>query len=238
MDKPVREGNRSPNRDLNGLVVQTLFGYLETRAPAGSVERILELAGETRSIAELSDASEWSTYAQYPEAARGGWRRCWAGPTACPGRASTSMIRSNPPSCSKLLSVFPTPADLYAALPALTESISPGYELRTESTGPNERRVSVRFKDGYEPFRENCAFSMSLLQLPRLFGYRDAEVFHESCQCDGAPYCQARVRWEAVDSDAVRASRAEMRLMRPRPASKSSTTRWRSSSRATASRWS
>ena len=209
MDKPVREGNRSPNRDLNGLVVQTLFGYLETRAPAGSVDRMLELAGETRTIAELSDAATWSTYAQYRRLLEAAGE-VLGGPDHLSqvGLHVYDSIQS--PELFEALSVFPTPADLYATLPALTETISPITELLTESTGPNERRVSVRFKDGYEPFRENCAFSMSLhAAVPRLFGFRDVEVFHESCQCDGAPYCQARVRWE-TDSDAVKASRAEL----------------------------
>ena len=37
----------------------------KTCAPQGSVERVLQLAEETRTVAELSDTSKWSTYAQY-----------------------------------------------------------------------------------------------------------------------------------------------------------------------------
>ena len=40
----------------------------------------------------------------------------------------------------------------------------------------------------------------------RCAGIADAEVLPESCQGDGAPYCQWRMRWEEVDSDARQGS--------------------------------
>ena len=57
MDTQVKQEDRSPDHDFNGLIVQTLFGYLGAWAPAGSIERMLQLAGETRTVAELGDAA-------------------------------------------------------------------------------------------------------------------------------------------------------------------------------------
>jgi len=210
MDKPAAQPNQFANREFNGLFAQILLRYLETSAPEGSVERVLQLAGETRSVTELVDASKWSTYTQFRrllEAAGG----VLGGPDGLfqVGKHIYDSIHS--PELSESLSVFPTPADVYAALPAIIESTAPVFELRTESTGPNECRMSIRFKRGYEPFPENCAFVAGVLAaMPRLSGYEDAEVVNETCQCNGAPYCQSLVRWEAIDSDAVRATRAEM----------------------------
>ena len=163
--------------------------------------------------------------------------RCWAALSTCRRSGCTSMTRYNPPNCSKLLRCSPHRPTSTPLMPALNETIAPITELRTESTGPNECRISIRFKDGYEPFPENCAFKMGLHAACRgCSGIRDVEVFDESCQCDGAPYCQARMRWEWPTAMPPGLSRAELAARRPRPASKSSTTRWPSSSPATASR--
>ena len=81
------------------------------------------------------------------------------------------------PELSEHLSAFRTPADVYAALPTLTGSTAPILELSTENIGSNECRISLRFKDGYEPFPENCAFQMGMFAaMPRfwLSGRRDS----------------------------------------------------------------
>ena len=65
MDKPAAQPNQFANREFNGLFAQILLRYLETSAPEGSVERVLRLADETRSVTELVDASKWSTYTQF-----------------------------------------------------------------------------------------------------------------------------------------------------------------------------
>ena len=93
----------------------------------------------------------------------------------------------------------------------MCESTAPVIEVRTESIGPNECRISLRFKDGYEAFPENCAFQMGMFAaLPRLCGYPDAEILYESCQCKGDSFCQAIMRWELVDSDAAKTAQAEL----------------------------
>jgi diguanylate cyclase (GGDEF)-like protein len=183
---------------------------MELWAPEGSIERVLQLAGETRTVAELSDAMKWSNYAQYRRLLEAAGE-VLGGPDrlSMVGKHIHDSIQS--PEISEHLFAFQTPADVYAAIPVLMGSTAPIFEIRTESTGANECRISIRFKDWHEPFPENCAFIMGVLAaMPRMCGYEDAEVLYESCQCDGAHYCQARLRWEAVDSDAVRASRAEL----------------------------
>ncbi len=210
MSKPAGQRDETSHRDFNGLFAQTLFRYLELRAPEGTVEQVLRSAGETRSVDELTDATTWSTYAQIR-------RLLEVAGEVLGGPESLSLIGKHlfdsiqSPEISESLIAFPTPADVYAAYPAMIGPIAPIVELRTESTGPNECRISFRFKDGREPFPENCAFSLGVYAaMPQMCGYEYAEILHESCQCDGAPYCQARFRWAEVDSDAVRAARAEL----------------------------
>src|SRR6185312_6413332 len=69
-----------------------------------------------------------------------------------------------------------------------------------------------RFKEGIEPFSEHCYLHLGMFaSMPRLFGYGDARISYESCQCTGATWCQARLSWESDDEATARISRAELR---------------------------
>jgi hypothetical protein len=105
-----------------------------------------------------------------------------------------------------------SPGAVYATLSGVVEATVPGVELRSELIGGDACRVSIRFKDGNDPFREYCSLQIGLYAcVPILFGYGEAEITIESCQCDGAPWCQALVHWDSVDDVAARASGAELR---------------------------
>jgi diguanylate cyclase (GGDEF)-like protein len=92
------------------------------------------------------------------------------------------------------------------------QSTVPMMELLVESVGPNECRIRLRFAGDLEPFPESCAYQMGLLAtMPRVFGIAAAEIFIETCQCEGAPYCQALLRWPPTDDMEARLSRAELR---------------------------
>src|SRR5581483_3225543 len=65
---------------------------------------------------------------------------------------------------------------------------------------------------GFEPFKEWCWLSMGLVAAtPVLFGFPPGEVTEETCQCDGAPACTIRVRWQVTDDAAHRAEYWQMR---------------------------
>ena len=157
------------------------------------------------------DASKWSTYTQFRRLLEGAGE-VLGGPDGLfqVGKHIYDSIHS--PELSESLSVFPTPADVYAALPAIIGVDRPGPRVahgahraeRMPDEYPVQGWATSRFP------RTAPSASGVLAAMPRLSGYEDAEVVHETCQCNGAPYCQALVRWEAIDSDAVRATRAEM----------------------------
>jgi diguanylate cyclase (GGDEF)-like protein len=72
--------------------------------------------------------------------------------------------------------------------------------METKEAGPMEWIVTLKLKDGYEPFPELCRFSLAILHvLPRLFGYQSTISRDERCQCYGADACVRRVRWEETD---------------------------------------
>ena len=73
MDKPARREPPSP-RDFNGLFAQTLLRYLELCAPEGSVERVLQLAGEARSVRRAHRRHQVEQLRAVPQTARGSGR--------------------------------------------------------------------------------------------------------------------------------------------------------------------
>jgi diguanylate cyclase (GGDEF)-like protein len=203
-----RQG-RATGRDFGGILTQYVVGYLRSSAPEGVLAQVLLSAGEKRSLAELSDATAWSSYAQY----RGlleATSRVLGGP-AMLGMVGMHVFDSiQSPDLTDSMTALDSVEAVYAMLPSL--STTPAVELQTENTGPNEVRVRFRFRPGFEPFAEHCALHMGLFaSAPRIFGYKEAEILHESCQCDGAPWCQARMHWDTSDDVDVRVSRAELR---------------------------
>jgi diguanylate cyclase (GGDEF)-like protein len=198
------------DRDVSGFVLKYLISYLQTCESEGTLERILQNAGEHRTLQELTSGTTWSSYAQFRRLLESTGNLLDGLATLSEvGRHVFDLIQT--PALSESLSALGSPAAMFSTMPGLMLSTLPVVELLTEDMGPHEARIRFRFKDGHEPFPENCAYQMGLLAtLPRVFGTPDAEIFVESCQCDGADYCQARMRWAPIDSDAAKVLRAEL----------------------------
>jgi diguanylate cyclase (GGDEF)-like protein len=208
-----RKLGRTPSvaRDVNGVATQYLISYLQDFEPEGTLQKVLREAGETRSPKMLQSAACWSSYAQFR-------RLLEATASVLDGlttliHVSDHVFDSNQsPELSGSMTSLASPADTYAMLPELMESTIPIVELQTETVSSTECRVRLRFRGDFEPFPEYCAFEMSMLgTIPRVFGAPEAEVFIESCQCEGDEYCQALLRWSPIDDVAARVSNAEIR---------------------------
>jgi diguanylate cyclase (GGDEF)-like protein len=205
-----KETAESSARDFSGVLTRYLVSYLENCASPGTLERVFARAGETRPGAAVADASSWSSYAQYRSLLEAtGAELDGLTTLSAIGQHVYDVILS--PEMAEAMSALGTPGAVYAALPGLSDSIAAVLQMGMEALGPDECRLSLRFRDGYEPFPENCAYQMGLYAImPRIFGYPDAEVIVESCQCDGAEACRAHVRWDSTESDGARVTRAEL----------------------------
>ncbi len=208
-----RKLGRTPSvdRDVSGMATQYLISYLQDFEPAGTLQKVFREAGETRSAKTLQTASTWSSYAQYR-------RLLEATGSVLNGLDTLAHVSDHvfdshqSPELSGSMSSLGSPADTYAVLPELMKTTVPIVELITETVSPTECRIRVRLKDGFEPFPEYCAYQINLFgTLPRLFGAPEAEVFIEACQCEGADYCQALLRWSPIDDVAARVSHAEIK---------------------------
>jgi diguanylate cyclase (GGDEF)-like protein len=197
-------------RDFSGVITRYLLSFLQTSTPPGTIERVLHDAGETRPMEVLCDASGWSSYDQYRRLLEATARELGGvAKLKDIGQSVYDVMLS--PDLAEAMSALGSPGAVYAALPGLSDSIATCLEMHTESLGPDECRISLRWKEGFEPFPENCAYQMGLYAImPRIFGYEDAVVEAEACQCEGDAACRGHIRWNCSESDTARITRAEL----------------------------
>ena len=208
MTKRDRQRGKDRARDFGGILTQYVVGYLQRETPEGSLARVLAMAGETRSVAVLSDATTRSTYGEYRRLLEAASHEL-GGPDALTGVGAHVFDSVQSPDLSDSMTALGSVEAIYCLLPSLTTT--PVVELQVEDMGSDEVVVRFRFPPGVEAFPEHCALHMGLFaSTPRMLGYRDAEVHHESCQCDGAAWCEARMSWDTTNVGDARISRAEL----------------------------
>ena len=197
--------------DFSGLNTRVLVEYLRDRMPPGTLEAVLEAAGETRPVEVLLDDTSWSTYRQLRQlleatsAVTGGLRSL-----AAIGREA-GLVSDSAPEAVEAVRALGSPAALYAATTGGSDNglvrigRSGGWEV-----GPREWMLTQQFFEGYEAFPEFCAFLSGLLATPpRLFGYPPADVVEEQCQAEGASECRFRVRWDEIEDPVRRGEHLE-----------------------------
>jgi hypothetical protein len=211
MESDGLDCSESPDRDFSGVLTQYVIDYLVNEMPAGTLERVLRSAGETRPADVLGDTGTWSSYAQF-RALLESTGAAIGGPSALTlvGRQVFGTIRS--PDLAEALVALGSPAAVFEAIADFAESTTPVVELTTKEIAPTEFLVQHRMKEGHRPFPELCALEIGLLAtLPTMFGHPEADFVHEACQCDGAPACRFRLRWESTDENVAKAATAEIR---------------------------
>jgi hypothetical protein len=206
-------------RDFPGMGTQYLVGFLRAHARPGALEAVLGRAGETRSGDELADDGTWSSYGQFRdlfEAAGevlGGQRRL-----ADVGLSAWDLGPKSNPEWLEMLKALGSPGVLFANR-ASYSSMWPLLHVEGEEVGPTEWVMRHSMKDGFAPFKEFCWFFSGLHAVtPRMFGFPTGDVVEEACQCDGAPQCVYRIRWEAVSDEQsqAEASRRHVQMVEGR----------------------
>jgi len=198
-------------RHFAGTNTQLIIKYLLARTPPGTLERILERAGEPRSADALADSSTWSTYTEFRSLLEASAAEL--GDEVLMAFGLDSLADPSVPEASAMLQALGSPSSLYADIGPAAASLVPVVTLRSEEQGPNEWIVHQRFNDGFEPFREYCQYASGLLGVaPRLFGYAPSIVIEEACQCLGASECRFRVTWQVTDEPTRRAEHLEVQV--------------------------
>ncbi len=160
---------------------------------------------------ELCDDSSWSSYDQF--------RRLLEAAAAVLGSAErlsgvglSSFANLATPDYTAMLQSLGSPAALYREVASAGAAIATIVLQRGQEVGPTEWLLSTRMAPGFEPFKAWCWYGMGLIAVtPVLFGFPPGEVVEEACQCDGAPECVVRVRWEVTDDAERRAEYWQVR---------------------------
>jgi diguanylate cyclase (GGDEF)-like protein len=184
-------------RETSGVTIRLIIEYVRANLGDGGVARLLAAAGESRSVEELENARNWSTYEQRialfeaaaavtgdPAVARkiGAWILHSKG---------TALLRS-------LLLPFRSPRSLLKALPVVHSKFDAAGESQILELEAESARVAYRVKPPRVASRHDCLYTEGLLtQVSALFGLPPAKVAHRACQSEGAPHCLLTVSWRA-----------------------------------------
>jgi len=194
-------------------LTQFLVEYLQANTPEGTFAEVTRLVEASRRAASSQGDGGWTAYAERRSLLEAAGAVLGGGPAALEevGRRVFDTIRR--PELLELLRSLGSPAAVYKEFPGLLHLFAPAFTMSTEILGPNECRIQITMLAPYEPFRELCAFGLGMAStLPQLFGFSEADITHESCECDGAPCCSARLRWDDAEGREAEARRAAMRI--------------------------
>jgi diguanylate cyclase (GGDEF)-like protein len=195
-------------RDVSGLLNYCVLDYLQTYAPAGTVQRVLQAAGESRPIDAMREASGWSTYDQFRrllEATSAALQE----PLACIGRHVHESEDSA--DLAGMLASLGSVEAVLEALPAMVNASTPCLQMRTTCVDANEYLIELMFEEGFDPYPEFCSLQMGLAAaLPATFGFSGAEVVVQSCQAEGAPSCRGLLRWHPLDETGTELGQARL----------------------------
>ncbi|MBV9871424.1 MAG: EAL domain-containing protein [Frankiaceae bacterium] len=178
--------------------MRLIVEYVRRHLGDEAVERMLELAGETRSVKVLEDEAVWSSYDEKIrlfEAAA-----VLTGDDDIARKVGETVLESTVGGTVVVaLGLLGSTASLLRMLPRACSKFSTAGEMHAESVSRTSARVRYRVKPGYELSHFDCDYSLGLLtQTPALFGLPPAEITHDVCQVrDGATECVYDIRWRA-----------------------------------------
>lgn len=184
-------------RHFGGWYTRLLIGSLTADIGADGVDRVLKLAGDDRSPAELRSDATWSSYDQF--------RRLLEAAAEVSGgvdtltAAGSRIAELSDINRSDAVRTLGSPDAMYANMPVAASSVCAILLTESRKTGEREWLLRQRFADGFDAFPEFCAFQRGVHKIsPFVFGYLVVRVDEEACVLRGDDRCAFRVRWEPV----------------------------------------
>ncbi|GAC1315338.1 MAG: hypothetical protein NVSMB12_10570 [Acidimicrobiales bacterium] len=182
-------------RECSNVTLAFTIGYVRDHGGAEAVDRLLEAAGERRSLAELEDDRRWSTYEskiRLFEAAALVLRD----PDVGRHIGETVLAHTTGATVRLLLRAVGSPGALCRSISKAGAKFATTYTTEAVSVGRTEAVIEHRLHPGYEPNRYDCDYTYGLMSvIPSVFGLPKAVVVHDECQVLGAPACVYRLRW-------------------------------------------
>ena len=192
-------GEESGGRHISGSTTAVLCRYIERVAGRGGLREVLELAGEERSLADLTSLAGWTSYPRACalfEAAREVTRDPQVG-----FRIGEELLRQHAGTeVAALLRSLGSTGELLRNVAATGSKYSTVTRLDAVRVEEWSATVTGEAIDGFARHRLLCDFTSGVLsQASVLFGMEPATVAEVECQVEGADRCVYEVSWQPVD---------------------------------------
>jgi diguanylate cyclase (GGDEF)-like protein len=182
-------------RETAGITTRLIIE--ETRRWGGdqAVMRLLELAGETGRLDDLSDERSWFSYetkiALFEAAAE------LTGEPHIARHMGAALLRSRIGRALLLmLTLLGSPAQLLRSIDRASAKFNTVGDMKLLAHGRRSATISYRLHPGYRPSRHDCDLNIGLLgHVPALYGLPPANITYSHCQIDGAGECVYELTW-------------------------------------------
>jgi diguanylate cyclase (GGDEF)-like protein len=188
-------------RHISGSTTWNIVNLVRKNAGEDGVDRLLRLAGETRTAAELEDDAGWSSFWQGKslfEAAS-----VVLNDPHAPRLVGESIARADMTSeVSALLRSLESPGELLRSIELVAPKFCTVVKMQALEIGADHALIGATSVEGYPRYQLLCDFTAGLLsQAPLPFDLPPATVTEEQCELRGDPGCVFRVRWETEAPD-------------------------------------
>ena len=178
-----------------------------------SVEQLLLLANEHRSLNVLMDDASWSSYGQVRALLEAAAQLLGGAEKLADIGEHAAIAAGSMPDSTGAMQDLGSPDAIFTQIGAGHNGITPLLETETEQCGAGDWIIRSRFPVGYEAFPELCWFNVGIDRLiPALFGFADIETVEETCLRRGDEWCTVRVTYNDTDSIGRSMSFLESRL--------------------------
>ncbi|MDZ7676517.1 MAG: diguanylate cyclase [Acidimicrobiales bacterium] len=197
---PIDADVSADDRHISGSTTAVVCRYVERIAGADSVAEMLDLAGEDRTLEEITSLSGWSSYSQACalfEAARD-----VTGDPDVGLRIGEELLRQHSGTeVAALLRSLGSTGELLRNVAATGSKYSTVTRLDAARVDDWSATVTAEAIDRFARHRLLCDFTAGVLsQASVLFGMEPAVVEEVDCQTRGAERCVYEVRWEPATS--------------------------------------
>jgi diguanylate cyclase (GGDEF)-like protein len=192
-----------PESYVSGSITSVVVRYVRRVAGDGGVQRMLEVAAEPRSAAEIEDTTGWSSYEAAVE--------LFAGAAAVTGdgdvarRCGEEMLRQHEGSeVAALLRSLGSPGEVLRNVALAAAKFSTATSMEAVEADDDHAVITAWAAAGLRRDPVLCAFTAGLVsQAPVLFGMDPAVVIETQCQDRGDERCVFEVRWDPSSSPEV-----------------------------------
>ncbi|MGZ4796576.1 MAG: diguanylate cyclase [Acidimicrobiia bacterium] len=185
-----------PARETAGTTIRLIVHYVRHHAGDDGVTRLLELAGETRPLADLEDERHWSTYEQkiaLMEAAA----VVLDDPDVTLHIGEAALDEQVGSGIRLLLRHLGSPRVVLANVAKACPKFSTVATMTAEDLGRDHAVVTYHLDDDKVPHRLDCLLNIGFMRtIGPIFGMPPLAIEHPTCQVEGAPECRYVVEWE------------------------------------------